>query len=64
MLSNIQNNVRLCPLQYEIGGSDVRLNLIMLIMDMGLSAHLWQSLVIKKIYADKTKIMMDRLTLS
>jgi hypothetical protein len=37
----IYSNVGLCTLQSDIGRSDIRLSLILLITDTGLSAHLW-----------------------
>jgi hypothetical protein len=39
--SDIRYNVGLCDLQSDIGRSDIRLSLISLITDIGLSAHLW-----------------------
>jgi hypothetical protein len=38
--SDIQYNVGLCALQSDIGRSDIKLSLILLITDIGLSAHL------------------------
>jgi hypothetical protein len=40
--SDIRYNFGLCALQSDIGRSDIRLSPISLIMDIGLSAHLWQ----------------------
>ncbi len=39
--SNIRYNVVLRSLQSDIGSSDNKLSLISLIMDIGVSAHLW-----------------------
>jgi hypothetical protein len=39
--SDIRYNVGLCALQSDIGRSYIRLSPISLIMDIGLSAHLW-----------------------
>jgi hypothetical protein len=38
--SDIQYNVGLCALQFDIGCSDIRLSPISLITDIGLNAHL------------------------
>jgi hypothetical protein len=39
--SDIRYNVGLRSLQFEIGSSDIKLSPISLIMDIGVSAHLW-----------------------
>jgi hypothetical protein len=39
--SDIPNNVQLCSLQSDIGSSNIRFSQILLITDIGVSAHLW-----------------------